>query len=225
MEKKILIVANWKANKTVEESLNWLKEFKKRWRRRKNVEIVLCPPYTALSPLRSEIRNWKLGIRLGAQDISPFPSGAYTGEVSGEMLKELVDYVLIGHSERRKYFGETEEMVKRKIKRAKEFGIKPIVCVANFAQIPKEKNLILMYEPPSAISKEGVYRPCDPEKVAQTLSLWRKKLNRLNPLFLYGGSVNRENVSSFLAIREVSGVAVGHASLDPEEFFQILKNA
>ena len=225
MEKKILIVANWKANKTVEESLNWLKEFKKRWRRRKNIEIVLCPPYTALSPLRSEIRNWKLGIRLGAQDISPFPSGAYTGEVSGEMLKELVDYVLIGHSERRKYFGETEEMVKRKIKRAKEFGIKPIVCVANFAQIPKEKNLILMYEPPSAISKKGVYRPCDPEKVAQTLSLWRKKLNRLNPRFLYGGSVNRENVSSFLAIREVSGVAVGHASLDPEEFFQILKNA
>ena len=77
----------------------------------------------------------------------------------------------------------------------------------------------------SAISKEGVYRPCDPEKVAQTLSLWRKKLNRLNPRFLYGGSVNRENVSSFLAIREVWGVAVGHASLDPEEFFQILKNA
>lgn len=227
MEEKTLVVANWKANKTTEEAIDWLRRLKQRlrsWPGLERVKIVLCPSFIALSPLKKVIGEWRLEICLGAQDISPFPAGSYTGEITGEMLAGLVDYVLVGHSERRKYFGEGEEMVKEKIRRAKEVGIVPIACITASSQLP-EKGCLLVYEPTRAISQEGVYRPADPKKVSQVLSSWRKKLDQPTLRFLYGGSVNPENIASFLALEEVCGVVVGHASLDPETFFSLLENA
>jgi len=258
MAKKPLIIANWKAHKTVEEALRWLKEFN--WkleiprpedlgRARSNalgtkvgnwkldkVEIVICPPFTALQALKLEIgklgiprksgsyeaSNWE--IKLGAQDLSPFDTGPYTGEVSARMLSELVDYVLVGHSERRRYFGETTEMIGQKVKIAQKAGIVPIVCAARLKEVPGGlNNYFLMFEPPEAISKEGVYRPKSPEDVGKTIAYWKSKLSGAGK-FLYGGSVNSGNIAKFLSLPDIAGVVVGHASLEAGTFIDLLNN-
>ena len=107
------IVGNWKANKTIKEVKEWIEEFSGAWksgnRKHQDLEIALCPPFTLLYLLKLLISEFCLPIKLGAQDISPFPDGAYTGEISGRMLSDLaVNYVLVGHSERRRYFAETD---------------------------------------------------------------------------------------------------------------------
>ena len=158
-----------------------------------------------------------------------FPAGAYTGEVTGEMLKSLgVKYCLIGHSERRKYFNETNEIVEKKMEQALKSGITPILCAQSADEIPanirnySSEKFVLMYEPFSAISAAGVYHPEDPQKVQTTLEDWKNRFN-LNCRFLYGGSVNPQNVSAYVTLPLVFGFVVGHASLDPNDFFSIIK--
>lgn len=161
-----------------------------------------------------------------AQDVSMFPTGAYTGEVPAEVLKDLgVKYALIGHSERRKYLKETTEMVGKKMARCLENTIIPIVCAQKFEEIPElalntpgEKYLV-MFEPFEAISNEGKYNAVTPELVKKTLLEWKDRLPN-GVEFLYGGSVNSGNVKDYVSI--VSGFVVGHASLDPEEFSKIV---
>lgn len=200
----MIIVANWKAN---------LEDISKFTLKGEGVEVVVASPFPKLSN--------------GAQDVSQFPTGAYTGEVPAEMLRDLgVKYCLVGHSERRKYLGETTAIVEKKMERLLECGLIPIVCAQTFEEIPElcknvpGEKFLVMYEPFEAISKEGQYNAVMAEKVSAIIQEWQAKLPT-GVKFLYGGSVNSGNVGEYLEL--VSGFVVGHASLDPEEFSKIVE--
>lgn len=234
--KKLFIIANWKSNKTEVEAKNWLQQFTiynlSRGARSTgqftNKEIVVCPPFTQLSILKSLIINHKSNIKLGTQDISPFDAGSYTGEVNGEQIKEFTDYAIIGHSERRKYFRETDELINKKIEMAEKYGLTPIICVSDQSQISNLKSqihslnlktLIVAYEPLFAIGSGNPDTPNSANEVAGEIK------KEINVPVLYGGSVNSQNVNSFTQMENIDGVLVGKSSLDPEEFFKIIENA
>ncbi len=240
MAKKYLIVANWKSNKTKQEARDWSLKWAEytSWLHEHINEItaVVAMPFTLLQ--WNDGSHWDL--LLSAQDVSPFPDGAYTGEISARMLTDLdVKYCLIGHSERRKYFGETTEIAGKKLDQAIKNKITPIICAQTIEEIPENirnyspEQYVIMYEPSEAISTEGQYHSESPENVQRTLTNWQEKLPQ-GVRFLYGGSINPNNAHQILAISTpltslgtsqqlVSGFVVGHASLDPETFFSIIK--
>lgn len=211
-----LIVGNWKSNKTVVEAKKWLQELansKSLMANREGLQIVVCAPFIVLAPMKEEIAKLSLPIVLGAQDVSPFPDGAYTGEVSGRMIKEVADWVLIGHSERRKYFTETDELLARKVHEAKDAGLSVIYCVPDAeAQVPDGVDVIA-YEPVWAI---GTGKTEDPKAAASVLAALKTKTGVEKGI--YGGSVTAETVASFLAEAAIDGVLPGKASLDPQAF-------
>ncbi len=231
--KKTFIVGNWKSNKTLQQAKTWLAEFSIFNFQFSNKEVVICPPFTLLSVLKSSIINHKSFLKLGAQDISPFEEGSYTGEVSAKQIKEFADYVIIGHSERRKYFGEDEEVIVQKIDQALKHALTPIVCVSSLAQSSKlktqnyssklknsGKTMIIAYEPIFAIGTGSPDTPENADAVA-------KEIKQLLPdtSVIYGGSVTSKNVKSFTQMPNIDGVLVGGASLDPQEFSKIITNA
>ena len=213
---KILIVANWKMNPQTLKGAKLLFDGVKNI---KNTKIVICPPFVYLSALRAA----------GAQDVFWENSGAYTGEISSLMLKNMgVKYVIVGHSERRKYFKETDEMINKKVKAVLEQNLKPILCIENISQIKKDlkgiskkqlANLILAYEPVFAI---GTGRPCSIEKAKKINSSIKKILGRKIPI-LYGGSVNSQNAKEYIKVAGFQGLLIGGASLKPKEFIDIIK--
>jgi len=223
---KSLIVANWKMNpQTLAEAKRLFDSVKNGIKGIKNTEIVICPPFIYLS----NIQNLKSNIQLGAQDVFWEEKGAFTGEVSAKMLKDLgVSYVIIGHSERRKYQKEKDEIVNKKIKTALENGLKPILCIEKISQIKKAvqgiskekiKKIILAYEPIWAI---GTGKACGiPEAKKVNSSI--KRIFKRN-ILLYGGSVNSENARDFIAKAKFQGLLVGGASLNPKEFVKLVKS-
>lgn len=222
--KKLFIIANWKSNKTIKEAEKWIHGFKDELDRNPldlpNKEIIICPSFSALEHARYCSKKLGLHIKLGAQNISSFDAGAYTGEVNGSQIKEFVDYVIVGHSERRANFNESSEIVSKKADNARRYGIVPIFCVQDeTTQIP-DKISIVAYEPPSAIGTGNPDTPENAEGIA-------KKIKRENKaqFVLYGGSVTSENVKSFSNKESIDGFLVGGASLDPLEFLRIIKNA
>lgn len=221
--KKLYIVANWKSNKTEAQAREWLERFKIDELGTTDKEIIICPPFTLLSFLKSYILNHKSPIKLGAQDISPFEEGAYTGEVNGKQIKEFADYVIIGHSEKQKYFGETNETILKKISLAIQYGLTPIVCTANPKQIHNSihnSTTLVVYEPPGSISPG----PADsPENAEQVGMKFCQVYN--TDYVLYGGNVTSENVQAFTAMPHINGVLVGRASLDASQFATIVTNA
>ncbi|MCL5433159.1 MAG: triose-phosphate isomerase [Patescibacteria group bacterium] len=217
--KKLFIIANWKSNKKELEVKEWIDKFKNYDLRFKNKEIIICPSFIHLPLLKSYILDHE-SIRLGAQDISKFDEGAYTGEVNGKQIREFAEYVIIGHSERRQNFSENEEVVNQKIKQAIKFGLKPILCVQDQNFKIQEKVEIIAYEPVFAI---GTNNPDTPENA--DLVSTKIKENNLSNYIIYGGSVNSKNVNQFTQKPNIDGVLVGNASLDPLEFFEIIKNA
>lgn len=223
--KKLFILANWKSNKTVTEAEEWIKEFGESRSQSQiafeNLEIILCPPFTLLYPLKTMIYYLSSIIKLGAQDISPFPNGAYTGEVSACMLKDLgVKYALIGHSERRNYFQESGKIIENKIKETLNFGLIPILGVQDKATPVPEGVKILLYEPARAIGS-GV--PESPEKVNETARTLKENFTK-GSLILYGGSVTSQNAANFCRQQNLDGIGAGGASLDSKSFFEIVKN-
>ncbi len=220
--KKILLVANWKSNKTINEAEEWLKQSSIfSLQSSVNLEIILCPPFTLLADLKSKIENLKLKIVLGAQDVSPFPDGAYTGEISARMLKDLgIEYVIIGHSERRRYFQEDDQLLANKVKEALDVGLTPIFCVQEKMTPVPEGVKILLYEPVGAI---GTGQADSPEKADETGKFLKQRLDG-EVAVLYGGSVSPENVTEFCRLENLNGVAIGGASLDANKFREILKN-
>lgn len=233
--KKLFIIANWKANKTISEAEEWLQKFTINDLGITNKEIVLCPPLSLLSTLKSYILNHNSPIRIGAQNVSKYQNGAYTGEVTAEMLKGLVQYCIVGHSERRKFFNETDDDVIAKIGFLLELNITPILCISNFSQlesyvdrgkqiIERAKEIVFVYEPPEAISGGGDYKPESPEVVRSNVIKIKNTIKNALGI-LYGGSINSTNVSSFFSLPEIDGGLVGQASLDSLEFLQIIKNA
>jgi triosephosphate isomerase len=215
------------------------------------VEVVICPPFTALRSVETLIDSDRLGYGLGAQDVHPADKGAFTGEVSPGMLEALrVRFVIVGHSERRQLFGETDESVNEKVRAVFAHGMTPILCVGETlgerdAGLTDEKvvgqveravhgvgdedaaRLVVAYEPIWAI---GTGRNALPADAGQTIGTVRRTIAQRYSAELadgvriqYGGSVKPGNIRDFMAHPEIDGALVGGASLDPEEFALIVK--
>lgn len=230
MENKSLVVANWKATKTIKETITWVKTAKEALEKAKGVDVIVCAPYTSLPPLKSLLMN--SNIKVGAQDVSKFNKGAYTGEVTVEMLDGLVDYCIVGHSERRKYFGETDDHVIEKVRFLIEFGITPILCVSDSNQlesylregkviIENTEKIIFVDEPPNAISGGGDYRPDDPINANESAGKIGEKFGK-KITTIYGGSLNPDNVKNFFSQDNIQGGLVGQASIDPRVFTDLI---
>lgn len=222
---KKLIIGNWKMNPSS------ARQARKLFNKIKKTKAIICPPFIYLS-----IFNYK---SLGAQDCHYEQLGAFTGEVSPRMLKDLgCDYVIIGHSERRKYFNETDEVINKKLKAALKAGLKPILCIGEKKgenpeiiienQLAKDlegisekdlKKIIIAYEPVWAISTSGG-EICSPEQAKKMLNFIKQ---RFEGKIIYGGSVDSKIINSYLRVGYV-GALVGNASLDAEEFIKIVKN-
>ncbi len=247
MRKKI-IAGNWKMNMLPNEAISFIEELAPLVKDTKN-EVILCVPYTDLFYALLTAQN--TNIKIGAQNMHFEESGAYTGEVSGKMLKSInVEYVIIGHSERRQYFNETDETVNKKIKAAFQYGLKPIVCVGETLEqreagkteeiITKQtelaleglteeqvKNTIIAYEPIWAI---GTGKTATKEDANNSIKAIRNKIVEIygqmvadEVIIQYGGSVKSTNAKELFEMSDIDGGLVGGASLKAEEFSKIVE--
>lgn len=237
--RKIIIAGNWKMYKTQAESLEFLKDFLPHLQETEDTrEVVLCVPFTDLSLLSKNLHGSK--VKIGAQNIHWENQGAYTGEISGNMLKELgISYVIVGHSERRQYFGETDETVNLRLLAAQRHGLTPILCVGEskaqrdagetekliINQLQKglvnvdQSNLVIAYEPIWAI---GTGDTCEASEANRVIGLIRDNLDNKDISIQYGGSVKPNNVDEIMAQTEIDGALVGGASLDAAGFARIV---
>ena len=201
-------------------------------------EIVLCAPFTSLTVMSKNLHGGR--IMLGAQNIHWEIEGAYTGEISGDMLQEIgVSYVIVGHSERRQYFGETDETVNLRLKAAQKSGFKPILCVGETKQqrdageteniiinqlkyglVGVDQNrLVIAYEPIWAI---GTGDTCESKEANRVIGVIRQQLDNKDVSIQYGGSVKPSNVDEIMSQPEIDGALVGGASLDAQSFARIV---
>lgn len=219
------VLANWKSHKTLIEAEIWFKEFFRLYRPVPELKVIIAPPAIHIAPLQQLLQKHEIPhLALAIQDLSSFPMGSYTGAVAAEMVRDLVEYAILGHSERRRYFHETDQDIANKVSEAGAADIKPIICVdepyarAQLAAIAEEdlKSLLIGYGPVEAI---GINTPQSPERVQESIA----EIQSLAPdaPILYGGSVNARNAADYLSIDGLSGLMVGTASLDPEEFASI----
>ncbi|NMG21176.1 triose-phosphate isomerase [Brasilonema bromeliae] len=237
--RKIVIAGNWKMFKTQAESLEFLKGFLPSLDETpQDREVVLCVPFTDLNVLSKSLHGTR--VQLGAQNIHWEESGAYTGEISGPMLQEIgMRYVIVGHSERRQYFGETDYTVNLRLKAAQRFGLTPILCVGEtkqqrdaletesliISQLEKDlvdidqENLVIAYEPIWAI---GTGDTCEAKEANRVIGLIRSQLSNPDVPIQYGGSVKPNNIDEIMAQSEIDGVLVGGASLEPASFARLV---
>lgn len=217
-QKSRWIVANFKAHKTIAESLEWVSQVGPHLENREDVKVVVCPNFLDLEEVKKAVLVGNFNLMVGSQDISPFPEGAYTGEEAASILKEIVDVAIIGHSERRQNFGETDEMVAQKAKQAKENNIIPLVCVQDATTPIPEGCDLVAYEPIFAI---GTGQPDTPTNANEVSG----QIHETNPdvAVLYGGSVTDENAKAFLDQENIDGLLIGGASLDAEKFVKIIQ--
>ena len=221
--KNLFIVANWKSNKNTSEAHAWLLNIERGIGLvdLTDKEIVVCPSYLSLPSMKAYILQKNLDIKLGAQDISPFEAGAFTGEINGSQLQEVVNYVLAGHSERRRELGETDGLIHRKVMQTHAAGLQSILCVqGDDTPVPQGVSMVA-YEPIFAIGTGTPDAPDHSESIAASI----KQKNPSVEYVLYGGSVSEEDVKSFTNMPSIDGVLVGGASLDPEKFLQIIENS
>lgn len=247
-----LIAGNWKMNNNMTESMELVdnliqltKDFNK------NVEILICPPFTALFSIKNSINDSV--IKLGAQNMYFEEKGAYTGEVSPIMLHDIgVEYVIIGHSERRQLFNETDDLINKKLKAALKYDIKPILCVGEtleqresgieksiiknqitnaFKDISDKDSvkIIIAYEPIWAI---GTGKNATSNQANEMASFIRKTVSELygelvsqNMIIQYGGSVKVNNANEILSQNDIDGALIGGASLKAEDFYKIINSA
>lgn len=224
MASPFFIIANWKSNKTIEEAIKWVEDISVLWKQHnipeEQIKVILCAPFLHLSTVSTALFAAELPIKLGTQDISPFENGAYTGAISAEMLKNVVQYSLIGHSERRKYFKEADEELFEKVKQAKLAGIEPIYCIsAPDAVIPSGIKLV-GYEPVWAI---GSGKSETAENASTVAANIRSKIGT-DTSIIYGGSVNLGNIKEYKNAN-LNGVLVGKVSLDPTAFMELIAQA
>ncbi|MDD5726983.1 MAG: triose-phosphate isomerase [Victivallales bacterium] len=250
MGRKTVIAGNWKMNKTVAETKALIKELKTLVADLKTAEIIVCPPFTALEAAVEAAAGSSL--KVGAQNVHWAEAGAFTGEISAAMLREIgVEYVIIGHSERRQYFGETDGTVNQRLKAALNAGLKPIVCIGEtLAEREQEKteavlltqieggltdltaqqvaDIIIAYEPVWAI---GTGKTATPEMAEETHRYIRCTLKSIfgevaeDVIIQYGGSMKAANSGDLIAQKNIDGGLIGGASLDAESFAALVKNA
>jgi len=240
------VAGNWKMNTTATEAEQLVLEMLDKLDRIEGVEKVLCPPFVSLVAINMMLRG--SSIKLGAQNMHFETAGAYTGEISPVMLSELCEFVILGHSERRWYFGETDVIVNKKVKAALANKLQPILCVgerlaekeagkteevinrqvtAALKGIEPASNLVIAYEPVWAI---GTGKAASGEQAAATIQfirdvlakLWNKSIAQ-DLRILYGGSVTSANIAEFISHPEIDGALVGGASLKSEEFVSIVE--
>lgn len=246
-----IIAGNWKMYKTISEAIELANGLKRELYKIDDLDIIICPPFTALDAV-SEILQGS-NIKFGSQNVHWAKEGAYTGEVSGPMIKDLgCQYVILGHSERRQYFGETNEIVNKKIKSALEIGIMPIICVGENLKEREDgktfdivenhiqgsldsltnndmKNVIIAYEPVWAI---GTGKTATPQQAQEVHLFIRKELEKIfgqetadETALLYGGSVKPGNIKELIEENDIDGALVGGASLDVASFSEIVKKS
>ena len=223
--KKKYIIGNWKSNKTSAEVEEWFIQSKDVYEREKNsitddIRIILCPSFIHLKEAHELSRKYNLPIRLGAQDISPFGAGAYTGEIAASQIADLVEYVIIGHSERRTFLGENETLLTQKTEQVLKAKLIPIYCIQDEKTPIPEGIAMVAYEPVFAIGTGQAETPAKANEIAQKVRQKRKV-----DTFIYGGSVNPDNIESFLTLGEIDGVLPGGASLTPALFWEMIRNA
>ena len=250
--KKYIIAANWKMNKTVTESLAFLSELDirlKQWElnpRWEQIEIVIFPPLISLYPMKGRSSL----VSLGSQNIYFEENGAFTGEISAPMVKDLVKYSLIGHSERREIFRETDDEINRKIKIILGSGLIPLLCVGETlneresgntfkkisAQLDEDlkglssadmEKIVIAYEPVWAI---GTGKTASPDQAQEVHAFIKEEIDRLagersERMILYGGSVKPDNSRELLSKEYIRGALIGGASLNVESFFAIIQES
>ena len=255
MARTPLIAGNWKMNLNHLEAVGLVQKLA--WTLKDlrhdpaKSEVVVIPPFTDLRTVQTLVEGDRLALAYGAQDVSPFDEGAYTGDVSASMLAKLgCRYVLVGHSERRQYYGEDDKLVNAKAKKAVEFGLTPIVCVGEGLEVREELDqvaftiahveealggltleqigsLVVAYEPVWAIGTGKVATPEDAQEVCGAIrhwvGQWYDEGIAQDLRILYGGSVKAANVRSIMAQPDVDGCLVGGASLMIEEFSAIAR--
>ena len=226
-------------HKTQGESLDFVRNFKSQTEDTDSQkEIVLCTPYTSLTVMSKSLHGGR--VKLGAQNMHWEDKGAYTGEIAGDMLTEIgVNYVIIGHSERRQYFGETDETVNLRLKAAQKHNITPILCVGetkaqrdsgetediiinqlkNGLKGIDQQNLVIAYEPIWAI---GTGDTCESVEANRVIGVIRQQLENKDVSIQYGGSVKPNNIDEIMAQPEIDGALVGGASLEPDSFARIV---
>ena len=246
-----LIAGNWKMYKTTEEAVSFAKEFAELYTADEtDVRTAICAPFTQLAALKTAFAG--TGIMLGAQNVHCEDEGAYTGEISGKQLEEIgVDFCIVGHSERRQYFAETNEMVNRKLHKLFETDITPIMCVGEgleereagqeqaivraqliegLAELEPEQvaKLVIAYEPIWAI---GTGKTATPAQADEMCGFIREVISDVydddtacGVVIQYGGSVKPANAAEIMSMAEIDGALVGGASLVPEDFILILTN-
>ncbi len=225
--KNIWIIANWKSNKTIAEALDWVSQVGPKIPKTENLKVVVCPTFSCLSEVKKAITVGNFPLLLGSQDLSPFEKGAYTGEESASLLKELVNFSILGHSERRRNFGENNEMIAKKVQQASADNIIPLVCVQDEeTPVPIDCNLIA-YEPIWAISTgltntPGTGKVDSPEDANKMAGIFKQKYGDQLEV-IYGGSVNSSNAKGFIIQKDINGVLPGNASLDAGEFIKIVR--
>ncbi|HEV8682780.1 MAG TPA: triose-phosphate isomerase [Actinomycetota bacterium] len=252
--RRSIVAANWKMHKTHLEAIQTVQKlgYLLDAGDTDRVEVVICPPFTALRSVQTLIQADRLSFELGAQDVHWEEKGAFTGAISPSMLAALdVAYVIVGHSERREHFGETDEQVARKTRAVFDHGMAPILCVGEtleeresgrteekvVGQVhealrkvgPEDASrLVVAYEPVWAI---GTGRPCNPADAGEVVRTIRDTLETAYSADVaeavrvqYGGSVKAGNIREFMAHPEIDGALVGGASLDAEEFALIVKH-
>ncbi len=248
--RKNIVAGNWKMNKTFTEGLELIQQIVKQANDLKNAELIVAPPFILLSEASQILQ--KTTVKLGAQNCFEEEEGAFTGEVSAPMLKSSgAEYVILGHSERRKYFHETDEMINKKIKMALRSRLKPIICCGEvlkerergdyFHVVNKQikgmfegisadsfKNIIIAYEPVWAI---GTGKTATPEQAQEMHQFIREKIKNSygseianNVSILYGGSCKPSNANELFANPDVDGGLIGGASLKADDFIQIAKS-
>jgi triosephosphate isomerase len=245
------VAGNWKMNKTVAEARELVSVMGKELNKIENIDIVLCPPFVSILAIANLLQDTKIGI--GAQNIHWEEKGAFTGEISPSMVKEFCEYVIIGHSERRSYFGETNETVNKKVHAAIKNGLTPIVCIGETleenkagrtAEVVSSQTLeglkgidaataagiVVAYEPVWAIGTGLAATADDAQNVHKKIV--RKSLIDLfgedtaqKIRILYGGSVNAANAADYFTREDIDGALVGGASLKTEDFVAIAKAA
>ncbi|MDP3974302.1 MAG: triose-phosphate isomerase family protein [Candidatus Daviesbacteria bacterium] len=222
MNKNLWVIANWKSNKTIREALDWVSyvgpKIPKIDPSADGLKVVVCPAFSALSEVKKAVAVGNYPLVVGSQDLSPYNVGAYTGEEAAPLLKDLVSLSIIGHSERRENFTETDEIVAQKVKRAVENNITPLVCVQGSDTLVSDGCKLVAYEPVFAIGTGNPDTPDNAEVVARGI----KSLYGEDVEVLYGGSVTSENIKSFIDMENISGSLIGRASLNAEEFVKII---
>lgn len=219
------IIGNWKANKTAQEAFEWMLIFTEKLKTSEvpklleedKLQIIIAPPFPfiyLLQPLAEKFHN----LVLASQDISQFSDGSFTGEVTAQMVKGVIDYSIIGHSERRVSLYEDEATIAKKMKQLEDLKLKSILCVRDEKDTIYSSASLVAYEPMDAIGTGN-------NKTVEEVIAMKKNLSLLpHQKFIYGGSVNEENCTEYLQNPEIDGLLPGKASLDPVEFFSIVSS-